>query len=311
MSEKNGKSIVVMHNNLARHQVVERLASLSVQDQRVIAYLIAHGIDHTKNELPVEIEGGVTDLAKACGISGGNIYQQVKAALDSLLGHRIAFRDPDDGSDFATVWLCERNYYEGEGRFRCAFPPKLRRVLTDLHAHRTEMDLEILLGLGGGSYAHRLYTLAKSWESAKGWMDSIEKLRGQLGVPDGAYGKTANFLAMCIAYPLKAINAKSDIHVEYKPVKRGRKITGIQFSVKSQKRGENRANARVIDPKNPQQITDLPEPEQLQAWAWIRTNLVAGTDLPETMDWSHLKMSRADALKYWIAEKNQIKMPFA
>ena len=312
MSEKNGKQYVVVHNQLARHQVAKRLASLGVQNQRVIAYLIATGIkNHASDEMPEQVEGSIVDLAQACGITtGGELYSATKAAIMALIGNVIEWRDPEDGHEVYTSWLAAGHYYVGEGRFRCRFSPELRSVLTDLHKHRTEMDLSVLLALGGGNYAHRLYTLAKSWESAKGWIASIEELRGQLGVPEGAYSRIADFQIKCLDYPLKSINSTSDIRLEYKPIKRGRKITHIAFTIKPQKTGETRANARTIDPKNPQQIDDLPVAEQKQAWSWIRTQ-PAGEDLPEKMNWSKIKISPSDALKYWLREKNQAKFSFA
>lgn len=285
---------------------------MSVQDQRVICYLIASGIkNHASDEMPEEVEGSVVDLAQACGIVGHDLYAPTKAAIKSLIGHVIEFKDPDDGHEIYTSWLAEGHYYVSEGRFRCRFAPALRTVLTDLHKHRTEMDLETLLGLGGGGYAHRLYVICKSWESERGFVTSIDKLRDQLGVQPGTLLQLCHFRQRALDYPLQTINSKSDILVSYAKHGQGRKWTSLAFTIKSQKAGLNRATARVVDPKNPQQIDDLPADEQLQAWEWIKTKLVAGSDLPEKMDWSLLKMARTDALKHWIAEKNQAKFPFA
>jgi len=312
MSENTkGKKIVVMHNQLARHQIVERLAWMSVQNQRVICYLIAHGIkNHASDEMPEEVEGSVLDLAEACGIVGGDIYTSTREAMKSLIGQVIEFKDPEDGHEVYTSWLAEGHYFVSEGRFRCRFAPALRSVLTDLHKHRTEMDLETLLGLGGGSYAHRLYALCKSWESENGFVTAIDKLRSQLGVPDDALLTSSHFLQRAVDYPLKSINQNSDIRVEYTKANRGRKITHLAFTIGPNKKGEARAKARTIDPNHPQQIDDLPTDEQKQAWAWIRTQ-PAGEDLPEKMNWSKLKISLSDALKYWQREKNQEKFDFA
>ena len=312
MSEKNGRNIVVMHNQLARHQIVERLAWMSAQNQRVICYLIATGIkNHASDEMPEEVEGSVVELAEACGIVGGDIYTSTRDAMKSLIGQVIEFKDPEDGHEVYTSWLAEGHYYVSEGRFRCRFAPALRNVLTDLHKHRTEMDLETLLGLGGGGYAHRLYALCKSWESEKGFVTSIDKLRGQLGVPLDAYTRIHDFQRYALDYPLKSINQNSDIRVEYTKANRGRKITHLAFTIRP-KRGEARARARTVDPKNPQQIDDLPLAEQRQSWAWLRS-LPVGEDLPEKMDWSKLPRhtSREQVLKLWKAEKDQQKFEFA
>jgi hypothetical protein len=310
--KKTGRDLYVVPNNLARHEIESRLASLSVGDQRVIAYLLAKGVPEDAEGWNGKIEGEVAELARLCDVPlSGDIYRAVDLAIDSLQKHVIRFIDPRDGGHVVCRWLAWGKYWRQEGRYTVEIPEPLRPVLVDLRKQRTEIDLETLLGLGGGAYAMRLYQLAKSWQSVGGWGGDIATLRKQLGVPEKAYSRISDFLRFAIDYPLKTINTKSDIRVAYAKSNKGRKWIRIQFTVKAQKAGLNRANARVIDPKNPQQITDLPEPEQLQAWAWIRTNLVAGADLPETMDWSLLKLSRTDALKHWIAEKNQIKMPFA
>ena len=36
-----------------------------------------------------------------------------------------------------------------------------------------------------------------------------------------------------------------------------------------------------------------------------------GEDLPEKTNWKLLKITKTEALKYWIAEKDQQKFPFA
>jgi len=242
---------------------------------------------------------------------GGDIYTATRAATESLMKHVIRFKHPDDGHDVSSVWLSEGHYYVTEGRFRCAFPPTLRQVLTDLHKHRTEFELETLLGLGGGAYALRLYQVLKSWESAKGFITSIETLRGQLGVPAEAYSRVNDFQRYCLDYPLKSINEKSDIRVTYAKHGRGRRLTHLAFTIQPRKRGGMK-RASVIDRNNPHQIDDLPEAEQGQAWEWLRT-LAIGEDLTEIMDWSKLPKhaSKEQVLRLWIAEKDQQKFPFA
>ena len=302
----DGKNMVVMHNQLARHVILERMTSLSVQDQRVIAYLIATGIrNHANSDMPAEVEGSVSELAAVCGVTAHNkFYQTARQATESLMKHLIRFKDPEDGKDVSCTWLAWGKYHPKEGRFTVEFPRPLRKVLTDLSKHRTEIALETLLGLGGSAYTLRLYQLCKSWQSNKGFMVSCDDLRGQLGVPKDTYEREIDFRRNVLDTPLKSINAKSDIRVSYLKANKGKEWRTIAFSIEARL---DETGAKKLKPRV-KTVVDLPTEEQDACWRWLRTQPV-GLDLPTERDWSKCTTKLADVLRYWREEQAQGKLP--
>lgn len=302
----DGKNMVVMHNQLARHVILERMTSLSVQDQRVIAYLIATGIkNHANSDMPVEVEGSVAELAAVCGVTAHNkFYQTARQATESLMKHLIRFKDPEDGKDVSCTWLAWGKYHPKEGRFTVEFPKPLRKVLTDLSKHRTEIALETLLGLGGSAYTLRLYQLCKSWQSNKGFIVSCDDLRGQLGVPKDTYERAIDFRRNVLDTPLKSINSKSDIRVIYVKANKGKEWRTIAFTIEPK---VDETGAKKLKPRV-KTVTDLPIEEQVACWQWLRSQL-AGSELPEVMDWSQCKTPLEKILRYWNEEKAQGKLP--
>lgn len=301
--DKNGNAKIVMHNHLARNIIVKQIYSLTVEDQRVINYLVATGIDHTTKTLPPVVRGEVAEIAKLCGITtGGEMYKAVKKAIINLMGNIIQFIDPTDGRPVISTWLSQAKYFEGEGYFEVSFPPILRSVLTDLSKNRTEFDLQILLGLGGGAYALRLYQIAKSWQSVGGWTTSIDELRSQLGIKTGTFAAVGSLKQKVIDYSLKSINKKSDIRVSYIQGNKGKKWTHIKFVISEAK------SFRVIDPSKPKRFTDLSKNDQERAWDWLRASDWLDAHLmPQSIDWDAIpEAAQSHAFTDWLlAEKKR------
>lgn len=303
-TNNDGKDIVVMHNNLTRH-IIEEMTSLSVQDQRIVAYLIAKGIQNPKSdEMPIEIEGSVAEVAHICGITtAGTAYQAVRQATESLMRHLIRFKDPDDGGDVSCTWLAWGKYHEHEGRFTAEFPKPLRKVLVGIRKHRTEMELETLLSLGGGAYALRLYQICKSWESQKVFIAKIETLRAQLGVPPGKLERFVHFKQRALDYPLKAINERSDIRVEYAKHNSGHKWTHLAFSVKPRKRTKT-ANL----PKSG--FFSLDKTGQKILWEWVCEKYPLPDRDPSAPSWDDISAAMKESLwQEWVQGK-QIDLRF-
>ena len=272
-----------MHNNLVRH-VIDSMSTLGVYDQKVIGYLISKGIKNHKNaEMPVEIEGSVTELGKIMNYKGHALYEFVREATESLMRHTIRFKDPESGADVSCSWLAWGKYWEGQGKFVVEFPKPLRPMLTELGNQRTEIELEKMLGLGGGNYAIRLYQMCKSWQSNRGFTCKIDKLRQQLGVPNDAYKRISDFKSRVLNYPLQTINKRSDICVEYEKHNHGRSWTHLVFYIKPHDVDKN--NTRL-----PKKVRQVPEhekrvnemihgghPERRQVWdAGVRLGIVSG-----------------------------------
>ena len=295
---------IEMHNNLVRH-TMDSLSRLSAIDQRVVAYIISIGIKNPKNdddEMPSEVEGSVKELANICGIQGDHLYTGVRKATESLMQQIVRFKDRDTGKDVSTTWLSEGIYSETEGTFIVSFSQSMRKMLTGLAKHRTQMELETLLSLGGSNYAIRLYQVAKSWQSEKYFTTSINGLRDMLGVPKGSYTRISDLRKMVLDYPIGIINDKSDIYITYEKHNYGRKWTHLAFCVSRKEKGPKQV--KEVEEKK---FHDLSEDEKRDLWAWIKTHEHA-SEYPESPDWTYLTDNAlAEAVRFWRQDRRQMR----
>lgn len=285
---------IELHNNLVRH-TMETMTHLSVIDQRVVGYLVSVGIENPQDdEMPRRVRGSVADLARICGISGGDIYKSVRKATESLMTQLIRFRRPSDGASVSTTWLAEGVYYEKEGVFEVQFSDSMRGLLTALHKHRTVLELETMLGMGSSQYAIRLYQIAKSFESLGTWKTPIAHFRKQLGVPEKAYPRLSDFKAKVLDYPMNIINRRSDINLSYGKGNLGRRWTDLVFHI-------TKAKPKTCEaPKVG--FASLDAAGQAALWRWVCERYPRADRDPEIVGWIGVPPTlRDDLWEEWRA----------
>ena len=88
---------------------------------------------------------------------------------------------------------------------------------------------------------------------------SIQEFRKLLGLKTEEYKKFRDLNFYIIKKALKEINAKSDLFVEVKQEKKGRKVTGLKFCIK--KNENNAIDIKVLEKNFGQEQAPLPLPE--------------------------------------------------
>ena len=295
MQTKTGEHQIYMHNNLVRH-TMDTMLGLDVMDLRLVAYLIDIGIPNPKKpEMPRRIRGSVSGLAAHCGITGGDIYKSVRQSTESLMTKLIRFKRPSDGARVSTTWIAEGVYHEGDGWFEVQFSDSMQGLLTDLSKQWTKFRLDTMLELGASQYAVRLYQVAKSFESLGTWKTPIADLRAQLGVPDTGYKRLSDFRKIVLDYPIRIINERSDISLEYAKGNLGRKWTDLVFHVKPQPKPK--------PCKAPEGFDSLDKSERDALWQFaMEKNLL----YPDERGWKDVTPAQREKLyRYWIESKQQ------
>lgn len=86
------------------------------------------------------------------------------------------------------------------------------------------------------NYSVRLYELLVQWKNSKQTpIFKLEEFRGQLGLGTSEYKAMCDFKKRVLDFAVKEINEKTDIKVQYEQVKKGRKIIGFRFLIKTKK----------------------------------------------------------------------------
>ena len=221
--------LVVKHNALTNASY-----SLSLIEQRLILLAIVdarksgHGIN-TNDPLII----AANDYAKQFSTHRNTAYQALQEACDHIFDRRFSYlltNEKGKTERVVTRWVSEVRYVDDEAIVKLIFSPSVVPLITELEKHFTQYELEQVAGLNS-AYAVRLYEILMSWRgSRKTELIELQELRNRLGVEGNEYLRMSDFKRRVLDLAKKQINEHTDITVNYKQHKNGRKITGFEFS---------------------------------------------------------------------------------
>ena len=234
--EMHKTELVVKSNRL-----IEASYRLGLNEQRIILYSICRCREEQKGlfpDLPVTITADA--FAKQFpSVGRGNVYQQLKDAMEALYDRSVTIHDIDPASGHARVkktrWISEGAYVDGAGNVQVIFTPEVIKYITRLEAEFTSYQLE-KVGKMTSAHAVRVYELLSQHRDIGHRTLNLAWLRDTLGVEPGEYKLTADFIRKVIEVAVKQINDHSDLTVSYKPVKTSRAITDFAFKIKDKDR---------------------------------------------------------------------------
>ena len=230
------------------NRLIEASYRLGLNEQRIILYSISRCREEQKGlfpDLPVTITADA--FAKQFpSVGRGNVYQQLKDAMDALYDRSVTIHDTDPASGHSRVkktrWISEGAYVDGAGNIQVIFTPEVIKYITRLEAEFTSYQLE-KVGNMTSAYAVRIYELLSQHRDIGHRTLNLAWLRETLGVEPGEYKLTADFKKWVIEIAVDQINKHSDLTVSYKPVKTGRAITDFAFKIKDKERKAKVASA--------------------------------------------------------------------
>jgi plasmid replication initiation protein len=256
-----GSAMTLVRSELVvkSNRLIEASYRLGLNEQRIILYAICRCREEQTGilpNLPVTITADA--FAKQfASVGRGNVYQQLKTAMDALYDRSVTIHDIDPATGHARVkktrWISEGAYVDGAGNIQVIFTPEVIKYMTRLEAEFTSYQLE-KVGNMTSAYAVRIYELLSQHRDFGCRTLNLAWLRETLGVEPGEYKLTADFKKWVIEIAVDQINKHSDLTVSYKPVKTGRAITDFAFKIK----------AKGITPRR-QTLTDQQLREQLEA----------------------------------------------
>ncbi len=238
------KSELVVKSN----RLVEASYRLGLNEQRIILYSICRCREEQKGlfpDLPVTITAD--SFAKQFpSVGRGNVYQQLKDAMDALYERSVTIHDIDPASGHARVkktrWISEGAYVDGAGNVQVIFTPEVIKYITRLEAEFTSYQLE-KVGHMTSAHAVRIYELLAQHRDIGNRTLNLAWLRDTLQIAPDEYKLTTNFIRKVIEVAVDQINKHSDLTVSYKPVKTGRAITDFAFKIKDKDRKAKAASA--------------------------------------------------------------------
>lgn len=238
------------------NQIIRSKYSLNTLDQKILFLALAK-VKYDADEKEPIANISVSEVKSFLNLKGHSIYDRVKNSATTLGSMQILKEDRENDS-FDLITLIRTVSYRN-GNMTVYFNKDIKDLVCNIAKNFTTFKLEIYMGLSD-NYVLRLYEMLKS-EAFKGDIVNIEMSLGNLQLSTGLIslskemsialqGPSVNMdkviekhakdildwrtIKRMTENAVEEINEKTDIYVEYKPVRKGRggRIEGIMFTVK-------------------------------------------------------------------------------
>lgn len=211
---------------------------LNKNEQKIFCYAVSKikPDDPTNKEYTIDVK----EFCEILGLdyyNGGSGYY-FKKLLKGLRDK--SFYIEKNNSSLLVGWLSEVEIVENTAKVKLTFGVKMQEYLINLKKNYTQYDLLCILPMNSG-YSIRMFELLRSINGVKGpiFDMSLEEIQDRVKV---SYKKYADFRRRVIEQSVKEINQFTDLKVQWKPIKEGKKIVAIRFLVEHLSEKELRTN---------------------------------------------------------------------
>ena len=211
------------------NSLIEASYRLTLDEMRLLALTI--GTMNPKSDQQV-FEFSVSEFVNQFpDVNADRAYTQIKSAIERISERWVKTEDERHVTKFR--WVSSQTYFKKEGRFKIALTNEIMPYLTQLKGQFTQYQLNHISGFTS-VHTMRFYELLTQYKRVGQRYITIEDLKKWLQLED-KYNLWAELQRWVIKPSLNEINEKSDLFVEYEPIKKGRKVTGIEFSITYEK----------------------------------------------------------------------------
>lgn len=219
--QKQQSQLVVKHNDL----IQKSKYNLTATQQKLIAYVISlikpTDVDFQRYEI------SVADFCTLCGIDKNHFYLDFKETIDDIDNKAVWIETEE--KTFKFRWFLKAEYMNKQGKVRLILDDDIKKYLIALQETFTQYELINILALKS-KYSIRLYELFKSYAFQKEKVLKIDSLKETLLATH--YPNFKDFRNRVLDKAIKEINHYTDLDVEYEPIKKGRRVEAIKFTIK-------------------------------------------------------------------------------
>lgn len=219
MIEKS--NFVVKSNNL-----VEAFSDMTQNECKVVSFLISK-IRKDDNAFNIQTIT-VKDFNELLGIKGSKSYTYMKIFEEELLKRkvRVIF---NNGDRLNVNWFQYSKYIHENATLELCFNSYLKEHLLELNKNYTKYVLQNICKLNS-VYAIKLYELLKQYHKIGSRVIDVSDLKYMLGIDKG-YNQYCDFKKRVLLVAISEINKNTDLEVELKEIKKGRKVSEIKFLI--------------------------------------------------------------------------------
>jgi len=202
--------------------------SLSTQQQKCLLYIISKikPTDKDFNEQTFDI----SEFCRVCGLdySNGANYKYIKNSLKTLRDKSI-WVTLEDGSETTLAWINKVTINKKSGKVKIRLDDDMKPYLLQLEEKFAQYELIHTLAMKS-QYSIRIYELLKSYQYKKVMDFDIDEFKRLIDAEK--YVNFKDLRVKVIAIAMREIDAYSDLLVNYTPIKKGKKVVGLEFDIK-------------------------------------------------------------------------------
>ncbi|EIG24145.1 replication initiation protein, partial [Haemophilus paraphrohaemolyticus] len=277
---------------------VQASYSMTLDEMRILSLTL--GVFNPENPIKRGFDFTIADFCKHFpDVDEKSAYTQVRNAILKISKRWIVLVD-NEKELTEVVLVNKRTYFKKEGRFYIEFHEDLLPYIAQLHNNFTKYQL-VNIGAFSSTHTIRLYELCSQYRDT-GWRQtSVDELKDWLQVSD-KYDRYNNFNQRVLTPAIDEINAKSDLLVSVEPIKRGRSIVSLKFTIKSKKSAVKIEQKRPAFPhknKYGKYVTlnrDDPRMSNHEYGVWAKDCLKILEDFYQKIE----DVPNEDLLFYWI-----------
>lgn len=204
--------------------LIEASYKLTLDEQRLMLYCI--GKLNPVNPIQKQ-EIVIEDFANHFRLDKNSAYKQVKKAIESIYNRSIKVKDPRQEKEFR--WIQEKVYIDKKGIAIIEFSNAIMPYLCQLENQFTKYQLKYISNFKS-VYSIRVYELLTQFRTIKNRTILVSELRDLLNLND-KFLSWKDLRRSVIDKSINEINSKSDLRVEYVPIKKGRSFFAVEFLI--------------------------------------------------------------------------------
>lgn len=200
--------------------------TLSLQQQKIILYFISQ---IKPNDTDFQTYSfSLPELCDVCGIEhNGKNYRNFKDSIKKL--HDSSFWIETEDSEYLISWVSDVRIDKEKSIVHLRFDSRLKPYLLQLREKFTAYELGSVLQMRS-KYSIRIYELLRSYANIGVVRLDMAEFRQLLNLA-GEYSDYRNLKKFVIDKAVAEINEYSDIYIVFSPIKTGKRVTGLIFSI--------------------------------------------------------------------------------
>lgn len=205
--------------------------SLSTLQQKIVLFLISK-IKPTDEEFK-RYEFSISDFCQVCGIEPqGENYPAIRKAIKDIADKSMWLELQDKEKTMLLVrWIETPIIKRNSGTISLQLNENLKPYLLQLKSNFTQYELVWTLQFKS-KYSIRLYELIQSYMFNRNIMTEkifpLDELKKALNAEN--HKTYHNFYSRALNPAIKEINEKSDLEIEFEPIKTGRTVSHIKLT---------------------------------------------------------------------------------